>query len=87
MNVEAHKSRYKNHLSLLTQHKYLFLLQSNFMKVPAAFIIDKVVGEACIVKYFLNGLICKMLLAVKTAGHSHSQNQQYELTKILFCLM
>lgn len=58
------------------------------MKVPAAFIIDKLVDEACIVKkYFLNGLIHKMLLAVKTAGHLHSKNQQYELTKILFCLM
>lgn len=58
------------------------------MKVPAAFIIDKVADEACTVKtYFLNGLIGKMLLAVKTAGHLHSQNQQYERTKILFCLM
>lgn len=58
------------------------------MKVPAAFTDDKVVDEECAVKkYFLNGLICKMLLAVKTAGHLHSQNQQYELTKILFCLM
>lgn len=57
------------------------------MKVPSAFIIDKVVAETCIVKkYFPTGLICKMLLAVKTAGHLHSQNQQYELTKILFCL-
>lgn len=58
------------------------------MKVHAAFIIDKVVDEACLVKkYFLKGLICKMLLAVKTAGHLYSQNQQYELNKILFCLI
>lgn len=58
------------------------------MKVPAAFIIDKVVDEACLVKkYFLKGLICKMLLAVETAGHLYSQNQQYELNKILFCLI
>lgn len=58
------------------------------MKVPAAFIIDKVVDEACIVKkYFLKGLICKMLVAVKTVGHLYSQNQQYELTITLFYLI
>lgn len=58
------------------------------MKVPAAFIIDKVVDEACVVKtYFLKGLICKMLLAVKTAGHLYSQYQQYEINEILFCLI
>lgn len=58
------------------------------MKVPAAFIIDKVVDKTCVVKeYFLKALICKMFLAVKTAGHLHSQNQQYELNKILFCLI
>ena len=80
MNLEAHKSRYKKYLSRLTQHKYLFLPQSNFMKVSAAFIIDKVVDEAYIVKkYFINDFICKILLAVKTAGHLHSENQQYEL--------
>jgi len=50
------------------------------MKVSAAFIIDKVVDEAYIVKkYFINDFICKILLAVKTAGHLHSENQQYEL--------
>lgn len=58
------------------------------MKVSTASIVVKVVNEVRRVKkYFLNGLICKMLLAIKTAGHLHLQNQQHELTKIFLCLM